>query len=47
MLGERAILASPAASLRRPAFLAQLAWEQYQAGADGDPAALEPLYLSR
>ena len=35
MLGERAILASPAASLRRPGFLAQLAWEQH-----GDELAL-------
>jgi tRNA threonylcarbamoyladenosine biosynthesis protein TsaB len=47
MLGEEISIASPAESLRRPAFLAQLGWEQHEAGAEGSPAALEPLYLTR
>jgi tRNA threonylcarbamoyladenosine biosynthesis protein TsaB len=47
MLGERAVVASAAASLRRPGFLAQLGWEQYSRGAPGHPTALEPLYLAR
>jgi tRNA threonylcarbamoyladenosine biosynthesis protein TsaB len=47
MLGERLILASPAASLRRPAVLAQLAWQRFSAGESGRPAVLEPLYLRR
>jgi tRNA threonylcarbamoyladenosine biosynthesis protein TsaB len=47
MLEERVVVASPAASLRRSAVLAQLGWEQHQAGLGGSPAALEPLYLSR
>lgn len=38
-------LASPASSLRRPAFLAELAWERWQAGEADDPAALAPIYL--
>jgi tRNA threonylcarbamoyladenosine biosynthesis protein TsaB len=46
MLGTDARLASPAASLRRPAVLAQLAWERFLAGEAGDPAALEPIYLA-
>ena len=40
-----AILASPAQSLRRPAFLAELAWRRWQAGESDDPATLAPLYL--
>lgn len=47
MLGDVATLASPAASLRRPGVLAQLGWQLWRAGVAGDPAALEPLYLSR
>lgn len=45
ILGAQAAIASPAASWRRPAILAQLAWAGFQAGAPGDPAALEPIYL--
>lgn len=44
-LGPRARLASPAASLRRPGFLAQLGWQALQAGAPGDPSAVDALYL--
>jgi tRNA threonylcarbamoyladenosine biosynthesis protein TsaB len=39
------ILASPAASLRRPAFLAELAWRRWQHGNIDDPASLAPIYL--
>jgi len=39
------ILASPALSLRRPAFLAELAWRRWQAGKIDDPATLAPIYL--
>lgn len=42
---KNVILATPAASTRRPAFLAELAWERYQVGQFDDPAALSPLYL--
>lgn len=42
---ENAILSSPASSLRRPAFLAELAWKRWQAGKTDEPAALSPLYL--
>lgn len=39
------LLASPAACVRRPAVLAELAWERWQAGAQDDPASLAPIYL--
>ncbi|GAB4463083.1 MAG: tRNA (adenosine(37)-N6)-threonylcarbamoyltransferase complex dimerization subunit type 1 TsaB [Anaerolineales bacterium] len=38
-------LATPAASLRRPAVLAELAWARWQAGDVDDEAALAPIYL--
>jgi tRNA threonylcarbamoyladenosine biosynthesis protein TsaB len=38
-------LASPAQSLRRPSFLAELAWRRWQAGQVDDPATLVPVYL--
>lgn len=40
-----ALLASPAWSLRRPAFLAELAWKRWQAGDTDDPNQLIPIYL--
>ena len=43
---ERA-LRLPRAALRRPAFLAELALLRLAAGAVGDPAPLQPLYLRR
>jgi tRNA threonylcarbamoyladenosine biosynthesis protein TsaB len=46
MLGEQVAVASPAGSLRRPGVLAQLGWQQHQAGLK-PPATLEPIYLSR
>ena len=38
-------LASPAQCVRRPAVLAELAWERWQAGFQDDAAALAPIYL--
>jgi len=38
-------LASPAACLRRPSYLAELAWKRWQAGDIDDPASLTPIYL--
>lgn len=42
---ENAHLASPAQSTRRPAVLAELAWERLQAATVDDPAMLSPIYL--
>lgn len=42
---KNAILASPAHSLRRPSYLAELAWERWQAGDVDDPAEIAPFYL--
>ncbi len=39
------VLASPAQSLRRPGFLAELAWKRWKAGKIDDPASLSPVYL--
>lgn len=39
------ILASPAQSLRRPAFLAELGWRRWQQEDVDDPATLAPFYL--
>lgn len=44
-LGAKAQFPTPAATLRRPAFLAELAWRRFQAGEQDDLAALEPIYL--
>jgi len=38
-------LASPAHSLRRPAVLAELAWQRWVAGDTDDPTTLSPTYL--
>ena len=38
-------LASPAFCLRRPSFLAELAWQRWQEGRVDDPATLSPIYL--
>ena len=38
-------LASPAQCVRRPAVLAELAWERWQDGAQDDAASLAPIYL--
>jgi tRNA threonylcarbamoyladenosine biosynthesis protein TsaB len=39
------LLASPAQSVRRPSYLAELAWQRWQAGQVDDPATLAPRYL--
>ncbi len=44
-LGNRAVVASPALRLRRPACLAELGWARLQAGDVDDPVTLVPLYL--
>lgn len=38
-------LASPARSVRRPALLAELAWQRWQGGQVDDPSSLAPVYL--
>lgn len=44
-LGDRAGFPSAAANLRRPGYLAELAWQRFAAGERDEPARLEPLYL--
>jgi tRNA threonylcarbamoyladenosine biosynthesis protein TsaB len=39
------ILTSPASSVRRPAYLAEMAWKRWQSGKCDDPASLAPFYL--
>jgi tRNA threonylcarbamoyladenosine biosynthesis protein TsaB len=38
-------LLSPARSLRRPGYLAEIGWRRWQAGKVDDPATLTPIYL--
>jgi len=40
------VLASPAASLRRPSYLAELAWKRWRSNKVDDPITLAPIYLS-
>jgi tRNA threonylcarbamoyladenosine biosynthesis protein TsaB len=42
----RALCASPAASLRRAAFAAELGWRRARAGDSGDPRAVDAIYVS-
>jgi tRNA threonylcarbamoyladenosine biosynthesis protein TsaB len=42
---KNAVIASPAWSVRRPAVLAELAWQRWQAGETQDLAGLAPIYL--
>jgi len=44
-LGSRIELATPAASLRRAGYLAELGWIRLLAGRTDDPATLAPIYL--
>jgi tRNA threonylcarbamoyladenosine biosynthesis protein TsaB len=39
------ILASPAISLRRPSFLAEIAWKRWRSGKTDDAISLAPIYL--
>ena len=43
--GERVVVASPAAGLRRAGYLAELGWQRLKAGDTDDPASLSPIYL--
>ncbi|MBC8075299.1 MAG: tRNA (adenosine(37)-N6)-threonylcarbamoyltransferase complex dimerization subunit type 1 TsaB [Chloroflexales bacterium] len=45
LLGERALFASPAANLRRPGYLAALAWQRLHDGSADNVDTLEPIYL--
>lgn len=45
-LADRVRLISPAFSVRRAGFLAEIAWQRRQAGHVDDPAALQPVYLA-
>ena len=44
-LHQRAYFPRPAANVRRPAYLAELAWQRLQASDTDDLATLEPIYL--
>lgn len=44
-LGGFIHLPTPAAALRRPSFLAELAWQRFTAGEADDLTTLEPIYL--
>ena len=44
-LGEKAVLASPASSLRRAGYLAELGWQRLERGEVDDLATLSPIYL--
>jgi tRNA threonylcarbamoyladenosine biosynthesis protein TsaB len=42
---KNVVLATPAASARRPYYLAELAWVRWQRGQTDDPVSLAPIYL--
>jgi tRNA threonylcarbamoyladenosine biosynthesis protein TsaB len=44
-LGLQAVVATPAASVRRAAYLAELGWARLSRGSFDDPAQLSPIYL--
>ena len=46
-LGDHVWVAPPALSVRRPAVLAELAWQRLRQGCPPGPEAGEPIYLSR
>jgi len=46
-LGQRAIISTPAARLRRAGFLAELGQKRLEAGKYDNPATLQPTYLRR
>lgn len=39
------LLASPAACVRRPSYLAELVWKRHMAGEQDDPISLAPIYV--
>jgi tRNA threonylcarbamoyladenosine biosynthesis protein TsaB len=42
---KNAIIASPAQSMRRPSYLAEIAWDRWRAGQIDEVVALSPIYL--
>lgn len=46
-LGEDLVVSTPAASLRRPAYLAELGWQRLARGAADDANQLSPIYLKQ
>lgn len=42
---KNVLLVSPAQALRRPGYLAELAWQRWQAGQTDDVVSLSPIYL--
>lgn len=44
-LGAKAVVASPASSLRRAGYLAELGWQRLERGEVDDAAMLSPIYL--
>jgi len=44
-LEENAIFLTPARTMRRPGFLAEIAWSRLEVGDADDPATLSPIYL--
>jgi tRNA threonylcarbamoyladenosine biosynthesis protein TsaB len=42
---EDVFIATPALSMRRPSFLAELAWKKWKGGEADDPRTLKPIYL--
>ncbi len=44
-LGDRAVIAGPAVSLRRAAYLAELAWQSWKSGQTSDLDTLAPYYI--
>ncbi len=44
-LGAKAVVASPAYSLRRAGYLAELGWQRLERGEVDDPTTLAPIYL--
>lgn len=47
VLGQHAVIASPANRLRRPAHLAEAGWQELRAGHADNAATLAPIYLHR
>jgi len=46
-LGDRAQFPTSAANMRRAGYLAELAWQRFQAGETDDVATIEPIYLGQ
>jgi tRNA threonylcarbamoyladenosine biosynthesis protein TsaB len=45
-LGDRVRIVSPALSLRRAGYLAEIGWHRIQSGSHDDPAQLQPIYVT-